>query len=100
MKFKRGYQTFWLQAKVPEKCLGLWVIARPLLTAFPSSYLVEKSFSVVTSLLTEKGSRFNITERAELRLLITKLNPNVDNLMSFHQVHLSHEYMTVLWLLL
>nr|CAH7713551.1 unnamed protein product [Callosobruchus chinensis] len=44
MKFKR--QTFWLQAQLPEKYPGLWAIARKLLIASPSSYLVEKSFSV------------------------------------------------------
>ena len=56
VKFKRGYQTFWLQAEIPEKYPGLWGIARKLLIAFPSSYLVEKSFSVVTNLLTKKGA--------------------------------------------
>lgn len=54
VKFKKGYQTFWLQAEIPEKYPGLWEIARKLLIAFPSSYLVEKSFSVVTNLLTKK----------------------------------------------
>jgi hypothetical protein len=52
-----------VSGEIPEKYLGLWVIARKLLIAFPSSYLVEKSFSVVTNLLMEKRSRLNITER-------------------------------------
>lgn len=56
VQFKKGYQTFWLQAEIPEKHPGLWAIARKLLIAFPSSYLVEKSFSVVTNLLTKKGA--------------------------------------------
>lgn len=91
VKFKRGYQTFWLQAEIPEKYPGLWRIARKLLIAFPSSYLVEKSFSVVTDLLTKKRSRLNITERGDLRLFLTKLKPNIDNLLSIHQqVHPSH----------
>ncbi|XP_025266439.1 SCAN domain-containing protein 3-like [Camponotus floridanus] len=90
VKFKRGYQTFWLQAEIHEKYPGLWGIARKLLIAFPSSYLVEKSFSVVTNLLTKKRSRLNITERGDLRLFLTKLKPNIDNLLSIHQVHPSH----------
>lgn len=90
VKFKKGYQTFWLQAEIPEKYPGLWEIARKLLIAFPSSYLVEKSFSVVTNLLTKKRSRLNITERGDLRLFLTKLKPNIDNLLSIHQVHPSH----------
>ncbi|KAK5644651.1 hypothetical protein RI129_005951 [Pyrocoelia pectoralis] len=26
--FKKGYQTFWLQAEIPEKCPWLWEITR------------------------------------------------------------------------
>ncbi|GBP82334.1 SCAN domain-containing protein 3 [Eumeta japonica] len=52
--FKRGYQKFWLQAEIPEKYSGLWGIVQKLLIAFPSSYLVEKSFSAVINLLTKK----------------------------------------------
>ncbi|GBP17923.1 SCAN domain-containing protein 3 [Eumeta japonica] len=54
VKFRKGYQTFWLQAEIPEKYPGLWEIARKFLIAFPSSYLVERSFSAVTNLLTKK----------------------------------------------
>ncbi|GBP52560.1 Protein FAM200B [Eumeta japonica] len=46
--FKRGYQKFWLQAEIPKKYPGLWEIVEKLLIAFPSSYLVEKSFSTET----------------------------------------------------
>ncbi|GBM38410.1 hypothetical protein AVEN_260800-1 [Araneus ventricosus] len=88
VKFKKGYQTFWLKAEIPEKYPGLWEIARKCLIAFPSSYLVERS--AVTNLLTKKRSRLNITERGDLRLLLTKLKPNIDNLLSIHQVHPSH----------
>ncbi|GBP03175.1 SCAN domain-containing protein 3 [Eumeta japonica] len=42
VKFRKGYQTFWLQAEIPEKYPGLWEIARKFLIAFPSSYLVER----------------------------------------------------------
>ncbi|XP_071035301.1 SCAN domain-containing protein 3-like [Parasteatoda tepidariorum] len=54
VKFINGYQTFWLQAEIPEKYPGLWEIARKFLIAFPSSYLVERSFSAVTNVLTKK----------------------------------------------
>ncbi|XP_071044020.1 SCAN domain-containing protein 3-like [Parasteatoda tepidariorum] len=90
VKFKKGYQTFCLQAEIPDKYPGLWEIARKFLISFPSSYLVERSFSAVTNLLTKKRSRLNITERGDLRILLTKLQPNIDNLLSIHQVHPSH----------
>lgn len=89
MKFKRGYKTFGLQAKIPEKNPGLWGMARKLLIAFPSLYLVVKVFSVVTNLLTKRKSRLNITELGDLRLFLTKLKPNYDNLLSIHRVHSS-----------
>ncbi|GBP16882.1 SCAN domain-containing protein 3 [Eumeta japonica] len=58
--FKRGYQKFWLQPEIPEKYPGLWGIVQKLLITYLSSYLVEKSFSVVTNLLIKKRSRLNI----------------------------------------
>ncbi|GBP60395.1 SCAN domain-containing protein 3 [Eumeta japonica] len=42
VKFRKDYQTFWLQAETPVKYPGLWEIARKFLIAFPSSYLVER----------------------------------------------------------
>ncbi|GBP49570.1 hypothetical protein EVAR_45635_1 [Eumeta japonica] len=35
VKFRKGYQTFWLQAEIPEKYPGLWEIARKFSIAFP-----------------------------------------------------------------
>lgn len=90
VKFRKGYQTFWLQAEIHEKYPGLWEIARKFLIAFPSSYLVERSFSAVTNLLTKKRSKLNITERGDLRLLLTKIKPNIDRLLTLHQIHPSH----------
>ncbi|XP_026317857.1 SCAN domain-containing protein 3-like [Hyposmocoma kahamanoa] len=90
VKFRKGYQKFWLQAEIPEKYPGLWEIAKKFLIAFPSSYLVERSFSAVTNLLTKKRSKLNITERGDLRLLLTKIKPNIDRLLTLRQIHPSH----------
>ncbi|KRX18504.1 hypothetical protein T07_13155 [Trichinella nelsoni] len=46
------------------------------LLAFPSSYLVERGFSVVTDFLTKKRNRL--------------IEPNVDRLVAMHQPHPSH----------
>lgn len=78
-----------MQAEVSEKNLGLWRIAGKLLIAFSSSYLVN-NFSVVVNVLATKRIRLNIIEREDLWLFIKKLKPNIDNLLSIHQVHLSH----------
>ncbi|GFS90465.1 SCAN domain-containing protein 3 [Nephila pilipes] len=88
VKFKKRLSN--ILAEIPEQYPGLWEIARKFLIAFPSSYLVERSFSAITNLLTKKRSRLNITERGDSRLLLTKLKPNTVNLLSIQQVHPSH----------
>lgn len=90
VQFRKGYQQFWLQKDIPVAYPVLWAIARKFLIAFPSSYLVEKGFSAVTNFLTKKRNRLQITERGDLRLYLTNLNPNIDQLISEHQVHPSH----------
>ncbi|GBP47010.1 Deformed epidermal autoregulatory factor 1 [Eumeta japonica] len=44
VKFRKGYQTFWLQAEIPEKYPGLWEITRKFLIAFLSSIPCRKEF--------------------------------------------------------
>ncbi|CAH1966363.1 unnamed protein product [Acanthoscelides obtectus] len=90
LQFKNGYQQFWLQNNIPVTYPVLWNIARKFLISFPSSYLVESGFSAVTNLLTKKRNRLDIISRGDLRLTLTKLTPNVDNLLLKHQVHPSH----------
>ena len=35
VEIKRRYQSFWLQAQIPEKYPGLWGIVEKFLIAFP-----------------------------------------------------------------
>ncbi|KRY28320.1 NAD(P)H-hydrate epimerase, partial [Trichinella spiralis] len=53
-KFKNDYHSFWLQKQISDLYPGLWRMVRKFLLAFPSSYLVERGFSVVTDFLTKK----------------------------------------------
>ncbi|CAH1956021.1 unnamed protein product [Acanthoscelides obtectus] len=80
VQFKNGYQQFWLQNNIPVTYPVLWNIARKFLISFPSSYLVERGFSAVTNLLTKKRNRLDIISQGDLRVALTKLTPNVDNL--------------------
>lgn len=89
-KFKQGYQEFWLQKQIPILYPGLWAVVRKFLIAFPSSYLVERGFSAVASLLTKKRNRLQIVDRGDLRMLLTKIEPNIEKLMKKHQTHPSH----------
>ncbi|KAJ7335396.1 hypothetical protein JRQ81_013337 [Phrynocephalus forsythii] len=53
VQFRMGYQQFWLQKDIPVAYPALWIIARKFLTAFPTSYLVERGFSMVANLVTK-----------------------------------------------
>ena len=46
---------------------------------FPTSYLVECGFSAVTDILTKKRNRLDICERGDLRLKLTKFEPQISN---------------------
>ena len=88
--FEQGYHKFWLQKQIPILYPALWATVQKLLIAFPSSYLVEREFSAVTSLITEKRNRLQISARGDLRMLLTNIEPNINNLIASHQVHPSH----------
>ena len=89
-KFNQGYQKFWLQRNIETQYPALWNIAEKYLIAFPSSYLVEKGFSVVTNILTKQRNRLKINERGDLRLQLTNIEPDLARLVESHQVHPSH----------
>nr|XP_049579058.1 protein FAM200A-like [Syngnathus scovelli] len=89
-KFKKSYQDFWLQKKISDCYQVLWNKVKMYLIAFPTSYLVERGFSAVTLLLSKQRNRLKITDRGDLRLLLSEFQPDVEKLMSLHQAHPSH----------
>ena len=68
----------------------LWKKMKIHFIAFPTSYLVEQGFSAVAVLLSKQRNRLRITERGDLRLLLSEFQPDVKKLISLHQVHPSH----------
>lgn len=89
--FEQGYQQFWFQNQIPILCPALCATIQKLLIAFPSSYLVELEFNPVTSLITRKRNRQQISARGDLRMLLTQMEPNINKLKISHQIHPSHE---------
>lgn len=89
-KFKKSYQEFWLQKEISDRYPALWRVVKKLLVAFPTSYLVERGFSVVSLLLSKQRNRLHITERGDLRLMLSDIKPDIGKLVSFHQAHPSH----------
>lgn len=90
IKFKNGYQQFWLQKSIPQLYPGLWSIVQQFLISFPSSYLCERGFSAVTTLLTKKRNHLQVTKRGDLRLFLSKIEPDINKLVKNHQIHPSH----------
>ncbi|XP_068229546.1 SCAN domain-containing protein 3-like [Palaemon carinicauda] len=83
-----GYEAFW--PKEQDKYPHLWKKIKLLLLAFPSSYLVEKGFSVVLQLLTRQRNRLQICKRGDLRLCLSNIEPDIIKLASSHQAQGSH----------
>uniref|UniRef100_A0A5S6R0E4 HAT C-terminal dimerisation domain-containing protein n=1 Tax=Trichuris muris TaxID=70415 RepID=A0A5S6R0E4_TRIMR len=81
-KLKLGYRTFWLQRDISRFYPKLWSVVRKLIISFPSSYLVERGFSVVAELLTKKRNKLQIVNRGDLRLRLTSIEPNIEKLLS------------------
>ena len=60
-----------------NKFPNLWQVAKLLVLALPTSYLVERGFSAVVQLLTKQRNRLDISQSGELRLLLTDMKPDL-----------------------
>ena len=60
-----------------NKFPNLWPVAKLLVLAIPTSYLVERGFSAVVQLLTKERNRLDIAQCGDLRLLLTEMKPDV-----------------------
>jgi hypothetical protein len=88
--FKSKGVMCWLCDEIKSKYPYTTEYARKLLLPFPSSYLAECGFSVVNDILTKKRNRLDITQRGDLRLKLTKMEPDIKSLCVNHQVQNSH----------
>ncbi|CDW60018.1 hypothetical protein TTRE_0000836101 [Trichuris trichiura] len=68
-----------LMSNVGEEEMELRAAVENCPIAFPSSYLSECGISVVTELLSSKRSRLDIVNQGDLRLMRTKMQPNIKN---------------------
>ncbi|KAI6655480.1 Zinc finger MYM-type protein 6-like [Oopsacas minuta] len=87
-----GYERFWIAIAGRNKFPNLWKVAKLLVLAFPTSYLVERGFSAVVQLLTKQRNRLDISQCGDLRLLLTDMKPDINGIIDEHhaQVHPSH----------
>ncbi|KAI6660135.1 hypothetical protein LOD99_10527 [Oopsacas minuta] len=87
-----GYERLWIAIAGRNKFPNLWKVAKLLVLAFPTSYLVERGFSAVVQLLTKQRNRLDISQCGDLRLLLTDMKPDINGIIDEHhaQVHPSH----------
>ncbi|KAI6649984.1 SCAN domain protein [Oopsacas minuta] len=87
-----GYERFWIAIAGRNKFPNLWKVAKLLVLAFPTSYLVERGFSAVVQLLTKQRNRLDISQCGDLRLLLTDMKPDINGIIDEHhaQVHPPH----------
>lgn len=85
-----GYIQLWQNKKMSNIYPNMWKKIFKLLITFPTSYLVESGFSAVNHILTKHRNALKITERGDIRLFLTKFEPNILNLVSKHQAQGSH----------
>ncbi|KFM62709.1 SCAN domain-containing protein 3, partial [Stegodyphus mimosarum] len=78
-------EEFWIKISSTNTFQRLWIEIRLLIMAFPTSYLVEKGFSAVSQMLTKQRNRLNICQQGDLRLYLSKLEPNIIKLCQDHQ---------------
>ncbi|XP_058019693.1 protein FAM200C-like isoform X3 [Ahaetulla prasina] len=81
----------WLCDETEAKYPNSTYFARKALLPFPSSYLAECGFSAVNDLLLKQRNGLDISERGDLRMKLTKLEPNIKSLCSGHRAQASHD---------
>ena len=79
-----------LAAEADFAASGLWSIVQRFLIAFPSSYLAERRFSAVVTLVTKKRNRLHVTERGDLWLFLSKIEPDINKIFKMHQIQPFH----------
>ncbi len=88
--FSKSYIYFWLQLGIQEKYQEIWIFIEIYFPAFPLSYMAEKGFSAVSKLLGCQRKCLQIVEKGDLRLMISNIEPRIEDLVEKHQTHSSH----------
>lgn len=88
--FKIVKQNLWINSDIIEMFPQLCKQAELFVVAFPTSYLVECGFSRLSNMLSKARNRLDITKRGDLRLALTRLQPDIKKLVSRHQPRGSH----------
>ena len=65
-------------------------MAKKFVLHFSHPNELKRGFSAVTNLLIKKRNRLQIVEHGDLRILLTKMEPNINKLLMSPQAQISH----------
>uniref|UniRef100_A0A5S6Q6L0 HAT C-terminal dimerisation domain-containing protein n=1 Tax=Trichuris muris TaxID=70415 RepID=A0A5S6Q6L0_TRIMR len=88
-QFNHSGKEFWVKNDLPNKFPTLWEKVQTFFIAFPSTYLVECGFSKVVA-LTKSRNRMDVAARANLRLSLSNMEPDIVKLAKKCQPQGSH----------
>lgn len=89
IKFQaEGMVNFWTSSPVEREYSELYKGALKIIIQFASTYLCEKGFSSLTEIKTKYRNRLDVC--ADLRLKLTSIHPNIEQLCKGRQAHPSH----------
>lgn len=79
--------TFWISIR--EEYPSVSKTALSVLMQFSTSYLCEYGFSSLNTIKCKKRERLLCLEE-EMRVCLSQIRPNIENIASQHQAHISH----------
>jgi len=89
IKFQaEGMVNFWTSSPVEREYSELYKGALKIIIQFPSTYLCEKGVSSLTEIKTKYRNRLDVC--AGLRLKLTSIHPDIEQLCKGRQAHPSH----------
>ncbi|XP_076030400.1 protein FAM200C-like [Oratosquilla oratoria] len=89
-RFKHGFWNSWTSKEIAVNSPLLWEKVELYIFAFPTTYLEESGFSKVSQLLSKARNHLEIIKRGDLRLCLTSMDPNIEELAKRHQTQGSH----------
>ena len=85
-----GDARFWTLDYNKAHYAGLFQVAESFVLPFPTTYLAEREFSSVADVLSKSRNKIDIVGRGDLRLMLSKIEPDVSALVKQHQPQGSH----------
>ena len=82
-------EAFWISIK--EEYVSISKKALTILLQFATSYLCELGFSALATIKCKKRGTLQCIDE-EMRVCLSNIRPNIEEITKTHQAHVSHEH--------